>query len=262
MANSLTFTVPADAYDRHVGRYGAGLGVGLVDAAGVRPGQRALDVGSGPGALTRVLVDRLGTETVAAVDPSEPFVAALEERVPGIDARIGTAENLPFPDDAFDAVLAQLVVNFMSNPEQGAREMRRTVKPGGVVAACVWDYPDGMTLLRSFWDAASELDPAGVADRDERTRMRFARRGELGELWRNTGLTDVEDGELIVAADYESFDDLWAPFAAGVAPSGAYAAALAAPAQERLRQEFRRRLGSPDGPLRLSARAWYATGHK
>jgi ubiquinone/menaquinone biosynthesis C-methylase UbiE len=137
----MTFTVPADAYDRYVGRYGAGLAEGLIGAAGVRPGHRALDVGSGPGALARALVDILGTDAVAALDPSETFVSALRNRLPGVDVRLASAEEIPFPDGEFDLALAQLAVNFMSDPELGVSEMRRVVKPGGVVGACVWDYP-------------------------------------------------------------------------------------------------------------------------
>jgi SAM-dependent methyltransferase len=259
MAHSVTFAVPAEAYDRHIGRYGAGLAAGLIEAAAVRAGQRALDVGAGPGALTRALADVLGPEAVAAVDPSEPFVRALQERFPRVDVRLGAAEEIPFADGTFDVALAQLVVNFMAEPERGAAEMRRVVRPGGVVGASVWDYGGDMTLLRSFWEAAAALD-AGAAALDERAQMSFARAGELADLWRAAGLDDVEDGELVVAAEYESFDDLWAPFEAGVGPAGAYTASLDANGRRRLRGEYERRLGPPAGAFRLTARAWYATG--
>jgi SAM-dependent methyltransferase len=262
VAHSLSFAVAAEAYDRHVGRYGAGLAEGLIAAAHVRRGQRALDVGSGPGVLARPLVEVLGAENVAAVDPSEPFVAALRERLPGVEAHVATAERLPFEDGSFDAALAQLVVNFMTDPELGVSEMRRVVKSGGVVAACVWDYAGEMTLLRSFWDAAAALDTEGATARDERTTMRFARSGELAELWRDAGMNDIQDGELVVGADYESFADLWEPFAAGVGPAGAYAATLDQGRQRELRDEYRSRLGAPQGPFRLTARAWYVTGRK
>lgn len=260
MADHLTFAVAADAYDRHVGRYGAELGAALARVAGVAPGQRVLDVGSGPGALTSVLVDLLGTEHVAAVDPSEPFVTALRERLPGVAARVASAERLPFGEDEFDAALAQLVVNFMREPETGVAEMRRVVRPGGHVAACVWDYPGEMTLLRAFWDAAAALEPELAARTDERTTMAFDEEGELADLWRRVGLEQVEEGSIVVSADYESFDSLWEPFGAGVAPSGAYAASLDEEQRTALCEEYRRRLGSPDGPFRLSARAWYAVG--
>ena len=256
----MTFAVPADAYDRHVGRYGRQLAKALVGAAGLRPGGRALDVGSGPGALTTVLAEALGPENVSAVDPSEPFVAALRERLPGVDVRIASAEALPFADGEFDAAFAQLVVNFMRDPETGVPEMRRVTGGQGVVAASVWDYGGEMTLLRTFWEAAAEVAPELVADRDERTAMRFARSGELAELWRRAGLRAVRGGELVVTAEYEDFDDLWGPFEAGVGPSGAFAAALDGERREVLRAEYERRLGVPSGPFRLAARAWYAVG--
>jgi SAM-dependent methyltransferase len=256
----VTFAVAADAYDRHIGRYGPDLARGLVAAAGVRRGQRALDVGSGPGALTQVLADRLGPDNVSAVDPSEPFVEAVRERLPGVDVRVGSAETLPFTDDAFDAALAQLVVNFMADPETGVGEMRRVVRPGGAVAACVWDYPDEMTLLRAFWEAAAALDPELVEGRDERTVMPFDEEGELVDLWERVGLSDVEGGEIVAYGEYESFEDLWAPLEAGVAPSGAYVTSLAPDARATLRDELRRRLGAPEGSFRLGGRAWYAVG--
>jgi SAM-dependent methyltransferase len=256
----VTFAVAAEAYDLHVGRYGARLGEALVRVSGVAPGQRVLDVGAGPGALTRVLVDRLGAGNVAALEPSETFVAALRGRMPGVDVRRGTAEELPFADDEFDAALAQLVVNFLADAKRGVAEMRRVVRPGGVVAACVWDYPGEMKLLREFWEAAASLDPERVASVDERVVMAFDEEGELAGLFRGSGLEDVRDGAIVASVDYEGFDDLWAPFLLGVAPSGAYAAVLGAAEQEALRAEYHQRLGSPQGPFRLSARAWYAVG--
>ena len=256
----MTFAVAAQAYDRYVGRYGADLGLALVRAAGVHPGQRVLDVGSGPGALTAVLVELTGAENVAAVDPSEPFLAALRERLPGVDARLAAAEELPFEDGEFDAALAQLVVNFMPDPEAGLGEMRRVTRAGGAVAACVWDYPGEMTMLRAFWEAAAELEPELVAGRDERTAMPFDEEGELADLFRRVGLVDVEEGALLVSAGYESFDDLWEPFTSGVGPAGAYVASLDEQGRRALREEFERRLDPPEGSFRLSARAWYAVG--
>jgi len=254
----VTFAVAADAYDRHIGRYGAELAAALAGVAGVRAGHRVLDVGSGPGALTKVLVELV--ENVAAVDPSEPFVAALRTRLPSVDVRLASAERLPFADAEFDAALAQLVVNFMADPESGVREMRRVVRVGGAVGACVWDYPGEMLLLRAFWDAAAEVAPELVAERDERTTMRFDEEDELSDLWRRCGLEDVEAGELVVSAAYESFDDLWEPYTRGVGPAGAYVVSLEEEDRETLRGEYERRLGSPRGPFRLSARAWYAVG--
>jgi SAM-dependent methyltransferase len=256
----VTFAVEADVYDRFVGRYGEALGRALADRAGVQADMRVLDVGAGTGKLTGVLAEIVGGANVAAVDPSEPFVAALESRLPDSDVRVGTAEELPFADAEFDAALAQLVVNFLADPERGLAEMRRVARKGGVVAAAVWDYGGEMTMLSTFWAAAAALDPVGVAAADERTRMRFGTEGALGELWRSAGLTEVKDGQIVVAASYGSFDELWEPFTAGVGPAGAYAASLESEAKAALRDEYFRRLGSPAGPFELGARAWYAVG--
>jgi SAM-dependent methyltransferase len=256
----VTFAVEAEVYDRFVGRYGDALGRALADRAGVEPGMRALDVGAGTGKLTGVLAERLGEENVAAVDPSEPFVAALRSRYPSADVRTGTAEELPFADRSFDAVLAQLVVNFLADPERGIEEMLRVARIDGVVAAAVWDYGEEMILLTTFWAAAAALDARGVEARDERARMRFGEEGGLRELLLDAGLRETKGGEIVVSASYESFDDLWEPLTRGVGHAGAYAVSLDGDAQAALRDEYRRRLGSPDGAFELQARAWYAVG--
>jgi SAM-dependent methyltransferase len=250
---------PAEAYDRHVGRFGAQLASGLAEVAGVRPGQRALDVGCGPGPLTRVLADRLGAENVAAVDPSEPFVAACRARVPGADVRVAMAEELPFAENEFDVVLAQLVVQLMDDRDRGVREMVRVARPGGVVAACVWDSR-AMPLLQAFWDAALAVAPTQGGELDEGKRVGYPTRAGLGELWEACGLCGVSTGELSVVTTYESFDDLFAPFEAGSGHSGACFASLDERKQQSLRAEAHRLLGRPDGPLTLTARAWWAYG--
>jgi SAM-dependent methyltransferase len=256
----MTFEVPAEAYDRFVGRYSYGLCDELATAAGITSGSSVVDVGAGTGAGTRRLVELAGAEQVAAVDPSEPFVEALRERFPRSDVRLAPAESLPFADGAFDVALAQLVVNFMADPEGGVAEMRRVTRRGGVVAACVWDYAGEMTFLRVFWDAAEALAGDDIRAVDERREMRFRERGELGRLWREAGLEQVEEGEIVVSAEYASFDDLWDPFTAGVGPAGGYVTSLDRERQEALKAEYHRRLAVPAGPFTLSARAWSAVG--
>ena len=253
-----TFRTPAEAYDRHIGRYGAELARALIAAARVRPGRLALDVGCGPGALTSELVAVLGAEHVAAVDPSAPFAQACRGRLPGVHVEVAAAEALPFQDAAFDHTFAQLVVNFMTDPRAGVREMHRVTRRGGTVAAAVWDYAGEMTLLRRFWDAAVSLDPS-AAERDE-GRMPFCEPGELGGLWRAAGLVEVNVAPVVATADYEGFEDLWQPLELGVAPSGAYVASLAPDRRAALKQELRRRLAVGDDAFRLTARAWIATG--
>jgi SAM-dependent methyltransferase len=260
MPGAETFRTSAEAYDRHVGRYGSQLAAALIDFAGVKPGMRALDVGCGPGALTGALAERLGPGDVVGADPSPPFAEACRARLPEVEVVIASAESLPFADGEFDAVLSQLVVNFVTDPEAGVREMARVCRPGGVVASCVWDYAGEMTLLRTFWDAAREVDPKRGAAADEGVVMPWCGEGELGELWRRAGLRGVRSGALVVRAPYAEFDDLWSPFPTGIAPSGAFSKSLDADRRAALRDSYRRRLGVGEGPFELSARAWAAAG--
>jgi ubiquinone/menaquinone biosynthesis C-methylase UbiE len=261
MTDAETFFASADAYRRLVGRYSAPLAEALFDFARVEPGMRALDVGCGPGGLAAVLVERLGPANVAAVDPSEPFVEACRARLPEIEARVAGAEALPFADDTFDTVLSQLVVNFIDDPERGVREMARVTRRGGIVGSCVWDYREGMKLLRAFWDAAHEVEPERAAVADEST-MRWCGEGELAELWSAAGLESVRFGSLVVRADYADFEDLWSPFPTGIGPAGAFAKSLDEERRGELRDALRRRLGVGDGPFELSVRAWAVAGQK
>ena len=173
---------------------------------------------------------------------------------------MAAAERLPFASGAFDAAVAQLVVNFLADAPAGVREMARVTRPGGVVAACVWDYGGGMTLLRAFWDAAREVAPDRGAAADEAVVMPWCADGDLARLWRDAGIGDVRSGALVARADYAGFGDLWAPFPTGVAPSGAFCAALDDDRRAALRAALRRRLGVGDAPFALIARAWVVAG--
>jgi SAM-dependent methyltransferase len=258
VSGSDTFRVAAESYDRFMGRYGPSLAAELVEFAGIEPGMRVLDVGCGPGALSTALVELLGAENVAGADPSEPFAEACRARL-GIEVEVAPAEELPFPDGAFDAALSQLVVNFMDDAEAGVGQMARVTRPGGIVAACLWDYGGGMTMLRAFWDAARELDPVRGARSDE-AGMAFMREGELAALWRSVGLEDVRDTALHAHASYEDFDDLWEPFTLGVGPAGAFTASLDEDDRAALREAFRVRVDVGDGPFELPAKAWAVSG--
>lgn len=251
----MTFSGDAVAYNRFMGRYSIPLASTFADFAGVAPGQRLLDVGSGPGALTDELVRRLGSDAVTAVDPSEGFIATIRERHPTLAAHVGRAESLPFEDDRFDASLAQLVVHFMKDPVGGLREMSRVTRPGGVVAACVWDHAGEAGPLAAFWDAARELDP-NVPDEG---RVAGAREGHLASLFTDAGLNDVEQGVLSVSVEHPTFEDWWEPFLLGVGPAGDHVASLDAAGRTRLADRCRRNL--PPAPFVLHARAWVARGH-
>jgi SAM-dependent methyltransferase len=249
-----------EAYDRYVGRYGPELAAGMVRMTELERGQHALDVGCGTGALTLALAQVLGEENVAAIDPSEDFVAACRARVPGADVRVGVVEELPWSDGSFDAVLAQLVVDKMTDARRGVAEMRRVARPGGAVSACIWDFEEGMVLLRAGWDAALEVDPELARSFGADERNPFSRPHELAELWRTGGLEEVELGQIEAGADYDDFDDLWYPFANGAGILGRFYDALDEERRERFKRGAAARLGSPTGPFRLKARAWYVRG--
>ncbi len=250
----MTFDVAAAAYDSFMGRYSSLLSPQLADLAGIHDGQRALDVGCGPGALTSELVRRLGPANVAAVDPSASFVEAAAARNPGVDVRQASAEDLPFDNGAFDAALAQLVVHFMADPVAGLSEMARVTRPGGVVAASVWDHGGGQGPLGTFWNAARELDQ-GVNDE---STLAGVREGHLVELFRAAGLSEVTSAVLDASLEHQTFEDWWEPFTRGVGPAGGYVGGLDPRRQAELRERCRAML--PDPPFTITARAWAARG--
>jgi SAM-dependent methyltransferase len=239
------------AYDRFMGRYSVPLAAEFIEFASTGRGDKVLDVGSGPGALTGTLIARLGAE-VSAVDPSEPFVATLADRYPQVDARVASAESLPFADDTFDQVLSQLVVHFMADPVAGLREMGRVTRRGGRVAACVWDLAGGKSPISNFWTAARDLDPTLE---DESWRPGTAR-GQLEALFQQAGLGEVEEGMLTVRVTHHTFEEWWEPFTDGVGPAGDYVARLAPDARARLADRCREILGEP--PIVIEGVAWAA----
>ena len=244
----MSFNVSADAYARFMGRYSEPLARHFAELAEVRAGQRVLDVGCGPGALTAVLVQR--SATVTAVDPSESFIAAIRARLPEVDVPRGVAEHLPFAADSFDATLAQLVVHFMTDPVAGLSEMARVTRPGGRVAASVWDHAGGSGPHGTFWRAARELDPTAPDESD----LPGAREGHLARLCAEAGLTQIEPGALTVTVGFPTFAAWWEPYTFGVGPAGAYVAALDPEQREALRTRCVQLL--PAAPFEISATAW------
>jgi SAM-dependent methyltransferase len=246
------FAVSAEAYDRFMGRLSRPLARGFADFAGARAGE-SLDVGSGPGALVEELLAR--GATVTALDPSASFVAAVRERHPGVRAIEGAAEALPFPDAAFDAAFAQLVVHFMADAPSGVAEMARVVRPGGTVAACVWDREQGP--LGPFWAAVAALEGEPIAQPPPRVGTRP---GELARLLEGAGLRDVVEQPIEIAVRVGSFDEWWAPFELGVGPVGELVARLERPRRAQLRDAYRALLPAP--PLEVRALAWAARGSR
>jgi SAM-dependent methyltransferase len=252
--DGVRFAGDADTYDRFMGRYSVRLAPSFADFAQVASGQRVLDVGCGPGALTTELVRRLEAAGVAAVDPSEQFVAAARERHPGVDVRVAAAEGLPFADDEFDAALAQLVVHFMNDPVVGLAEMARVTRSGGVVAACVWDHAGGLTPVAPFWDAVHGLDPNAA----DESRLAGGHEGHLTELMTKAGLRNVQEIALPISVEHTTFDEWWEPFTLGVGPAGTYLASLDRKSRDGVRRRCNERLGP--GPVTIESRAWTARG--
>ena len=250
----MSFDVAGEAYDRFMGRYSRPLAAELTDWLEVAAGQRALDVGCGPGALTHELAARLGAERVSAVDPSQPFVEACRARHPGVDVRRGGAEALPYDDDAFDVSAACLVVHFMSDPVAGLTEMARVTRPGGWVGATVWDLAGSRAPMWPVWDAMAEVRP----DHPGEGHLPGGSAGDLVELLRTAGLQDVEERELPVTVTHPSFEEWWEPYLHGVGPIGEALAALEAEGRDRLAAACRERLG--DGPFEITAVAYGARG--
>lgn len=250
----MSFDVAADAYDRYMGRYSTQLSAGLADLAGTLGSARVLDVGCGPGALTSELVARVGAVNVTAVDPSAPFVAAARERNPGATVLLAAAEVLPFADASFDAAFAQLVVHFMTEPVGGLREMRRVTRPGGVVAASVWDFGGDRAPISPFWAAARSVDP----DLRDESLLPGVREGDLDALFAAAGLEAIAVTTLSSTVRYDTFEDWWLPYTGGVGPGGAYLASLDADRRAAVREACRARL--PSGPFTITAVAWACRG--
>src|SRR5262245_6265732 len=218
-----------------MGRYSEPLAVRFADLAGVRRGQRALDVGCEPAARTAGLAGRRGAGAVCAGAHSGPFAAAVGERLPGVEVAVAAAERLPFPDGAFDAALAQLVVHFMADPVAGLREMGRVTRRDGTVAACVWDHAGDRGPLTMFWQAVRDLDPSAP----DESGLAGVGEGQLAELFARAGLTVTDATALTVEVRHATFGDWWQPFTLGVGPAGMYVASLNGERRRLLRERCR-----------------------
>jgi len=243
------FDVADTSYDNFMGRYSMPLGPKFADFAGIRGGMAVVDVGAGTGALTAELVRR-GAE-VAAAEPSPPFVAALQKRLPDIAVHAAPAEQLPWPDERFDAALAQLVVTFMEDALAGIREMRRVVRDGGTVAVCMWDR-QGMELLAAIHRAQQAMSSGGPAPE---ARNLYRDRESLEGLFRE-GFADLHTELLEVQSDYTGFGEFWDAVADGAGPAGAWLRSLDDAQRASARDELNRQLGEPSGPFTLTGRAW------
>jgi len=249
-------------YERFMGRWSRLLAPGYIEFAGVKNGDRVLDVGTGTGSLGSAIAAQMPSSRIVGIDPSQGFIAYAQKNAGSGRAHyeVGDAQALKFKDASFDDTMALLVMNFIPDHEKAIREMRRVTRPHGVVSACVWDYNEGMQMLRFFWDEAVALDPS-IEPRDER-HMKLSRQGQLAELWKKAGLLDVREKPVVIDQAYSSFEDYWGPFTKGAGPGGAHVVSLPEDRRAQLEARLRKRvLGDrADGSFVLKARAWCVRG--
>ncbi|MFI5473578.1 class I SAM-dependent methyltransferase [Streptomyces cacaoi] len=252
-----------DAYERYMGRWSRPVAEGFVAWLGCGDGLRWLDAGCGTGALTAAVTARCRPSAVVALDRSAGFVVSARDTVPAPVCWVrGDALSLPVRGRTCDVAVSGLALNFLPTPVAAVAEATRVVRPGGLVAAYVWDYAGGMAFLRRFWDAAISVDPSAAA-LDEGGRFPLCRPGRLRTLWKEAGLDEVKVAPIEVPTVFADFSDLWEPFLGGQGPAPDYVAALAPAARDRLRDVLRATVPTrPDGSIALTARAWAVQGRR
>jgi ubiquinone/menaquinone biosynthesis C-methylase UbiE len=260
-----TFNVQsAGAYEQLMGRWSKKLALPFLEFAGLNEGERILDVGCGNGSLAFTLAETTELREIVAIDYSALFVeeAARLNTDPRIKIRQADACDLPFEDGSFDRALSLLVLHFVPEAGKAVSEMRRVVRPGGTVAAAVWDHLGGMPAMRMMVDTVAALGEGGRQFRDRYCFQPMMQPGEMKRTFADQGLSDVMETQLMIRMTYRDFDDYWAPIAAGEGPLGKYVAAL--DTEERARTETTARsayeAGRPDGPRSFASVAWACRG--
>jgi SAM-dependent methyltransferase len=251
-----------NAYEPYVGRWSRLVATEFLKWLAIPAGRDWLDVGCGTGALTETILNDAAPVRVLAVDASESFVTHARAHIVDVRAsfRVCDAQVLPIEDEAFDATVSGLVLNFIPDATKALSEMRRVTRPGGMVAAYVWDYAGEMQMMRRFWDAAVELDP-GTKHLDEGVRFPTCRPEPLRALFEQSGLTNVEVIAIDVPTEFRNFDDYWTPFLSGQAPAPGYCMSLSEDDRAALRECVRASLPiDGDGRIHLLARAWAVRG--
>jgi SAM-dependent methyltransferase len=245
-------------YERWIGRWSRPVGAIFVDWLGVPAGARWLDVGCGTGALSGTILARAAPAAVTGIDPSASFVEHASRTVtdPRASFRVAGAEEIPLETASLDVAVAGLVLNFVGDLPAAFAEIRRVVVPGGTIAGYVWDYADGMELLRHFWDAAIAIDPAAAAE-DEAVRFPICREAALGDAFVAAGMRAVEVRSIEVPSAFSGFDDYWSPFLSGIAAAPRFAMSLDEDRRTAIRERLRATLPTEaDGSIHLVARAW------
>lgn len=251
-----------DAYEPYVGRWSRLVARQFVAWIGVPPNRDWLDIGCGTGALCQVILNSVSPRRVTGIDPSDGFVSFARHKVTDQRAtfQVGDAQNLPVADGSFDATVAGLVINFIPDQAKAVREMKRATRPGGTVAAYVWDYAGEMQMMRRFWDAAVALDASAIP-LDEGRRFPVCDPEPLASLFRHAGLDEVVVQSIDAPTIFKDFDDYWTPFLGGQAPAPGYCMSLSEDRRAALRDRIRASLPtSDDGSIHLIARAWAVRG--
>ena len=251
-----------DAYEPYVGRWSRVVARDFVDWLEVPPGRRWLDIGCGTGALSQIILERAAPKALTGIDPSDRFIEHARRIISGTPAefQVGDAQSLPADNQAFDVAVAGLVINFIPDMAKAAAEMVRVTRPGGTVAAYVWDYAGEMQMMRRFWDAAVALNPDAL-DKDEGRRFPVCRPEPLMALFRNARLTNVEVRAIDAPTVFKDFDDYWTPFLGGQAPAPGYCMSLSEDRRAALRERIRSTMPfRDDGSIHLIARAWAVRG--
>lgn len=254
----------ADAYERLMGRWSRVLARPFLEFSGVGAGERVLDAGCGTGSLTFTIPQIADVARVDGIDFSAVYVEAARgiNADPRITIERGDICALPYPDAAFDRCLSLLVLHFVPESEQAVAEMRRVVRPGGVVAAAVWDSYGGMPWQRMFWDTVACLEPAAAAERRENYFKPMTRPGEMRAAFAEVGLADVAETALTIRMEYADFEDFWRPHAEGEGAQGKYLMTLDQARRDGIERALRAayEAGEPDGPRSFAAVAWACRG--
>jgi SAM-dependent methyltransferase len=250
------------AYESYMGRWSRLVAREFLEWLAVPPGGCWLDVGCGTGALAQTILALSAPHEVVGIDRSPAYVAFAHERVsdPRVRFEVGDAQALQAASATFDAVSSGLVLNFVAEPERAASEMVRAARPGGTVGAYVWDYDEGMQMMRYFWDAAVALEPS-IQELDQGRRFPLCKPDALTDLFRRAGLKGIEVRAVDVATVFRGFDDYWSPFLGGQGSAPGYAMSLGEERRGALRERIRATLPTdPRGQHHLTARAWAVRG--
>jgi SAM-dependent methyltransferase len=264
VASSTFMTGDGAGYERQMGRWSRRLAPLLIHFAGVGEGERVLDVGCGTGSLAFTLAQTPKIRTISAIDYSPIYIeyATRLNNDPRLRFQAADACALPFADATFDHCLSLLVLAFIPRADVAVREMQRVTRPGGTVAAAMWDSRGGLIMSRMFWDTAAMLDQRAVERRAKGFARPMTRPGDLVRAWRDAGFNEVVDGTITIRMDFACFDDLWTPMEGKDGSYAEYVGMLSTEERHKLREAVRLAYidGEADGPRSYAATAWVVKG--